>query len=170
MVVHDFEEQKKAAVGEDRRKTLAKRRVDLIRRNGPVFSEDDVKRFPGYMELVKQVAAVVAAKGAKDAEAYDVDSIERLWRASAGSAHGKRWPSHELQIVLPQEEFLPGQFNTSQMPDPAAITSITELAASLTSYAVLRFADYSGYEPQLSIMMEQARDRLSARITRRSGL
>lgn len=167
LVVHDFEEQKKAAVGQERKTVLSSRRDDLIRKIGPDFSEDDVKRAPGYMDLVKQAAAVVVAKGSAT---YDVDTVERLWRASAGSAHGKRWPSHELQIVLPQDEFLPDQFNTLQMPDPSAITSITGLASSLTSYAVLRFADYAGYEPQLARMLEQARDRLSAKIPRRTDL
>ena len=167
LVVHDFEEQKKAAVGQERKTALARRREDLISRIGPDFSEDDVKRAPGYMDLVKQAAAVVAAKGSAT---YDIDTVERLWRASAGSAHGKRWPSYELQIVLPQDEVLPGQFNTVQMPDPSAITSVTGLASSLTSYAVLRFADYSGYEPQLASILGQARDRLSAKITRRTDL
>lgn len=170
LVVHDFEEQRKAATGHERKQLLAERRKTLIERVGPTFPEDEVKRFPGYMELVKQAAAVVAAKGSQKAAAHDSDSVERLWRASAGSAHGKRWPSHELQIVIPREEFLPGQFQTSQMPDPSAITSITELAGSLTSYAVLRFADYSGYEPRLASMMERARDRLSAKIPRRHDI
>lgn len=166
-VVHDFEEQKKAAVGQERKTALAKRRADLVSKIGPLFTEDDVKRAPGYMDLVKQAAAVVVVKGAGT---FDAEAAERLWRASAGSAHGKRWPSHELQIVVPRDEFLPGQFNTTQMPDPEAITSITELAASFTSYAVLRFADYSGYEPQLSNILEQAAARLSSKITRRPDL
>lgn len=116
LVVHDFEEQRKAATGNVRKQLLAERRKTLIERVGPAFTEDEVKRFPGYMELVKQAAAVVAARGSREAAAYDADSVERLWRASAGSAHGKRWPSHELQIVIPGGNFSRGNSRHPRCP------------------------------------------------------
>lgn len=47
----------------------------------------------------------------------------------------------------PSEWDLTGQFATDRVPDPTAITKILKLADAVLTYGVLRFADYSGYQP-----------------------
>lgn len=72
------------------------------------------------------------------------DEAESIWRAASGSAHGKRWPTLSLQHVVPGEEYEPGQFRTVMVPDPSAMTNVLSLADTMTTYGVLRFADFSG--------------------------
>jgi hypothetical protein len=129
----------------------------------------DIGRFPGYLKTVKRAAAIAAAKGTSERSLADPDEVERLWRTSAGSAHGKRWPSQELRIVLSAVQGTSGQSGAVEVPDPAAITRILKLADSVVTYGILRFADYCGYEPRLSSMLAGAQDRLSKVIPRTAG-
>ncbi|MBE4718865.1 hypothetical protein DAD99_12120 [Pseudarthrobacter sp. AB1] len=170
LLLDDLEEQRKAALGDERKKRLKLARQIVLDRLEPFIGEKDIGRFPGYMNIVKEAAATVAAKGSGDADLVDAEVVERLWRASAGSAHGKRWPSLELQIVNPGKEIAPGLFETDRAPDPVAITKILNLANSVVTYGVLRFADYSGYEPQLAEIIDAAQKKLAAVIPRRSDL
>jgi hypothetical protein len=165
LILHDLDEQRKAAVGVARGR-IAEARATLLERLESAVSEEEIGRFAGYMETVKRASAVVAAKGSKDGGIGDPAEVERLWRASAGSAHGKRWPSVELQIVLPKAEIGPGHYATELIPDPDAITRILKLADAVSTYGVLRFADYSGYAPQLGSMLTGANERLSRLIPR----
>lgn len=168
LVLDDLDQQRKAAHEPDRKEHLVKARALLLERLESVISEKEIGSFPGYMELVKRAAAVTAAKGSSEADLVDPSAVERLWRASAGSAHGKRWPSLELQEVNPGKEIAPGTFATERIPDPGAITKILNLANAVLTYGVLRFADYSGYEPQIPALMASAQQRLAAVIPRRT--
>ncbi|WP_350005117.1 hypothetical protein [Pseudarthrobacter sp. WHRI 8279] len=168
LVLDDLDQQRKAAQSEERKNHLKAARQLLLERLQSDISEKDIGQFPGYMNIVKEAAATVAAKGTVDADLAHPEVVERLWRASAGSAHGKRWPSLELQFVNPEEEISPGQFATDRIPDPAAITHILNLAGSILSYGVLRFADYSGYTPQLGNILATAGENLGAIIPRRA--
>ena len=170
LVLEDLEEQRKAALGAERKARLKQARQTVIDRLAPYVEEADIGRFPGYMNIVKAAAATVAVKGSADPDLVDSEVIERLWRASAGSAHGKRWPSLELQIIDPGDQIAIGQFETWRAPDPLAITRILNLADAVLSYGVLRFADFSGYESQLSGMMGEARERLDKVIPKRTDL
>lgn len=168
LVLDDLDQQGKATPDPERKKHLKEARRTLLERLESVIKESEIGRFPGYMNMVKQAAATVATKGKADSDLRDPAVVERLWRASAGSAHGKRWPSLELQLVTPGQEIAPGTFETSRIPDPAAITKILNLANEVLTYGVFRFADYSGYTPQLSTIMASAQQRLAERIPRRN--
>lgn len=170
LLLDDLDEQRKAAMGDERKARLKAARQVVLERLESVISEKDIGRFPGYMAIVKEAAATVAVKGKVDADLADPDVVERLWRASAGSAHGKRWPSLELQVVNPGKEILPGLYETDRAPDPLAITKILKVADAVLTYGVLRFADYSGYEPQLAKIISDAQERLVSVIPRRTDL
>ncbi|MET3921916.1 hypothetical protein [Arthrobacter sp. UYEF20] len=170
LVLDDLDEQRKAAVGDERKTRLRLARQVVLERLEPFINEKEIGRFPGYMNAVKEAAATVAVKGSADADLADPEVVERLWRASAGSAHGKRWPALELQIVEPGREISPGQFATDRTPDPGAITKVLKLADAVLTYGVLRFADYSGYTPQLTTIIGAAQEKLAAVIPRRSDL
>ncbi|MGW6172134.1 hypothetical protein ACWF5H_01455 [Arthrobacter sp. NPDC055138] len=167
LVSDDLDQQRKAAQA-DRKNRLKEAQAIVLERMKFVIGDTEVIRFPGYMDIVKRAVATVATKGSADADLADPTVVERLWRASAGSAHGKRWPSLELQLVNPGQEIAPGTFATSRTPDPVAITKILELANAVITYGVFRFADYAGYAPQLSTIMASAQARLAAKIPRRS--
>jgi hypothetical protein len=170
LVLDDPDEQRKAAQGLEQKDHLKLARQLLLERPGSAISGKDIGRFPGYMNTVKEAAATVAVKGSVDADLENPEAVERLWGAFAGSAHGKRWPSLELQIVNPRSGISPGQFATDRVPDPTAITKILKLADAVLTYGILRFADYSGYQPQLSAIIHDAQQRLAAAIPRHSAL
>jgi hypothetical protein len=165
LVLDDLNEQRKAATA-DQREQLAERRSFLLRALKGAITEAEIGQFAGYMSMVKAASATVAAKGSKEGGLGDSAEVERLWRASAGSAHGKRWPAFELQLEVSRETMTTGHVGTMRIPDPAAITKILKLADAVFTYGVLRFADYCGYTPDLASMLAGARDRLSAVIPR----
>lgn len=170
VVLDDLEQQRKAAQESERKTYLVEAKSLLLKRAEASSGEMKIDRFPGYMGLVKQAASTVAAKGKVDTNMADPAVVERLWRASAGSAHGKRWPALELQVVEPGREIAPGTFETSRIPNPEAITKILNLANAVLTYGVFRFVDYSGYEPDLAPIMAAAQERLSKKIPRRTDV
>jgi hypothetical protein len=170
LLLEDLDEQRKAATGDERKSCLKRARQIVLDRLSPHLEKRDVGQFPGYMNVVKKAAAMLAAKGSADADLVDPAVVERLWRASAGSAHGKRWPSFELQIVDPGTEISAGRFEAHRAPDPVAISRILNLANSILTYGVLRFADFSGYGPQLPVMLAAAQKTLSDSIPKRTDI
>ncbi|NUU06362.1 hypothetical protein [Leifsonia sp. C5G2] len=168
LMLHDLDEQRKAASAPEDKARVTSVRTALFERLGGYVTEADVPRFPGYMETVKYAAKVASQKGGKTIDLDDPVEIERLWRGSAGSAHGKRWPSLELQMVVRGEEYRPGQFRTVQIPNADVMTRIQKLADGVTSYGVLRFADFSGFESQLSEILADAATRLLDMIPKRA--
>lgn len=167
LVLHDLDEQAKAAQGERKREVRESRSALLARLEGAI-DEPGIGKFPGYMNTVKLASTVVALKGAKEGGLEDSAEVERLWRASAGSAHGKRWPAVELQTVVAKQT---GGDGTSggQIPDPTAMTKILRLADALLTYGVLRYADFCGYAPDLQVILTDAMTRLLSVIPRLEG-
>lgn len=156
LMLHDLDEQRKAASTPEDKARVASVRTTLLERLGGYVAEADVPKFPGYMETVKYAAKIASQKGGTTIDLDDPVEIERLWRGSAGSAHGKRWPSLELQVVVRGEEYQSGQFRTAQIPNANVMTRIQKLADGVTSYGVLRFADFAGFEPQLTEILAAA--------------
>lgn len=170
VVLDDLDQQRKAAQGSERKNYFKEAKALLLKRSEALNGEMKIDRFPGYMGIVKQAASTVATKGSADTDLADPAVVERLWRASAGSAHGKRWPALELQFVEPGREIVPGTFETTRIPNPEAITKILNLANAVLTYGVFRFVDYSGYEPELAVIMTEAQKRLSKKIPRRTDI
>jgi hypothetical protein len=154
LVLHDLDEQARAAEGERKQEAREARRVVLSRLEGAI-DEQGIGKFPGYMNIVKLASSVVAAKGSTEGGLGDSSEVERLWRASAGSSHGKRWPSVELQTILRAQSESEDTAGV-RVPDPAAITKILKLADAVLTYGVLRFADFAGYFPELSSIVTNA--------------
>ncbi|WP_404474214.1 hypothetical protein [Microbacterium aerolatum] len=144
-------EQRKASLDEAVKSEL-KERSDVLRQDLG-FTDADV-RAPSYLTLVRHAAAHVREQLPSTLLGSD-DAVERLWRASAGSAHGKQWPASELTVAA-------GAGST--MPDPAAITAILTLADAVVTYGVMRFADRSGCASELSSIQQDAFARVYAKI------
>jgi hypothetical protein len=168
LILHDLEEQKKAAPPEERER-VTEARSSLLDMLKDAITEAQIGNFPGYMSTVKAASATVAAKGSKAGGLDDSTEVERLWRASAGSAHGKRWPAFKLQKELSRESTSTGQVGAILVPDPAAMTKILRLAHAVVTYGVLRYADFCGYTPDLSSMLADAADRLASKVPRIDG-
>lgn len=141
LVVADWDEQAKASADSDVKDSLRKRRAEALQL---LDVEEKKFRAPNYLDVVKKAVAHVRAELPTALRlAHDDAAVERLWRASAGSSHGKKWPASELMTTVD----LDGRQVT--MPDPAAITAILKLADAVTTYGVLRFADMSGHHDEL---------------------
>lgn len=146
LVVADWEEQGKAATDLKMKAALKLRRANALRLVGV---EEKQARAPRYIDLVKEAAAHVRAQ-LPDALVEDDAAVERLWRASAGSAHGKKWPASELTTTVDAGE------HRITMPDPVAITAILKLADAVMTYGVMRFADFSGHIEHLATWQRSA--------------
>ncbi|MBD8103981.1 hypothetical protein [Plantibacter sp. CFBP 8775] len=140
LVLADWAEQRKAEVDPARKTALKQQRLDLL----DILQSHGIKvDDPSYLTLVTAAAHEVRTSFS-DGDLGDPVQVERLWRTSAGSAHGKMWPSLELRVTVE----IGGQ--PFSFPDADAMSAILVLADKITQYGVLRFIDYSGHEPQLA--------------------
>lgn len=121
----------------------------LLERAQTHFEPDELTVPNGYLFIVRESASIVRA---------DPDEIETIWRAASGSAHGRRWPAHVLQRVIPGEEYEPGQHRTIQIPDPDAITRVISAASTASMQGVLRYLHSAGVE------IEPAREKAIQRV------
>jgi hypothetical protein len=134
----DLQEHRKSKLDLVDKRAVEERENDLLKRVSQVFKPEQI-RPPGggYLEVIRSACA------ANDLD-LDAQDAERLWRAASGAAHGKYWPSVELQKVHPGEEYEPGHFRSVQLPDPSGMTEVLRAAHTMSQYGVLRFADYAG--------------------------
>lgn len=159
LVLADWVEQRKAEVDPERNANLKQQRLDLLDiLDGHGIKVDD----PSYLTLVTTAAQEVRMN-LSGGELSDPAQVERLWRASAGSAHGKMWPSLELRVSVE----LDGR--PFSVPDAEAMSAILVLANRVTQYGVFRFIDYAGHEPQLAERLRATSRRWYARIPKVAG-
>ncbi len=139
LVLDDWDQQRKAAIDPSVKATLKKRSEEvrnLLRPAGVDLAA------PTYLALVTGAAAEVR-ENLTSQSLGDPAQVERLWRASAGSAHGKMWPSIELTVTI-EVDGHPYSF-----PDASAMSAMLVLAEKVTSYGVARFIDRAGHESTL---------------------
>lgn len=74
----------------------------------------------------------------------DPVAVERLWRAASGAAHGKFWPTEELQRELTVEDWQTRNPRSQMLPDTSVMGDLLDVAFRMTQYAALRYADYAG--------------------------
>ncbi|MGJ9412404.1 hypothetical protein ACHAAC_06805 [Aeromicrobium sp. CF4.19] len=129
----DYSEYRKSLPAD--RKAIAREQDQRLLESVSAHFTEDQLRPPSYLSVLRETASVVRR---------DPDEVEAVWRASSGSAHGKRWAAHALQRVTPGEEYEPGQFRALLMPDPTAMTRALDVADALLTYGVSRFLQQSG--------------------------
>ncbi len=110
---------------------------DLVHRVSRVFNEAAIRPPNGYLQIIR------SACGAKDLD-LAADDAERIWRAASGAAHGKHWPTTELQRAITIDGAQPGQRSSAMVPDVAAITEALTAAHKLCQIGVFRYLDYLG--------------------------
>ncbi len=74
----------------------------------------------------------------------DAVTVERLWRAAGGAAHGLYWPSLELQRLIVADEYEPGRFRVSTLPDSTVMVEVIQDAYKMTQYGALKYLTYAG--------------------------
>ena len=159
LVLADWAEQRKAEIDPERKENLKQQRLDLLN----ILTSHGIKvDDPSYLTLVTAAAQEVRTK-LSDGDLSNPAQVERLWRASAGSAHGKMWPSLELRVSV-EVDGQPFSF-----PDADAMSAILVLANTVTQYGVFRFIDYAGHEPQLAERLRATSRRLYMRIPKVAG-
>jgi hypothetical protein len=159
LVLDDWDQQKKAAIDPDTKSALKARREEVLDLLSP--AELDL-RAPSYLTLVTSAAEEVRDNLSSHGLG-DPAEIERLWRASAGSAHGKMWPAIELRVSIEVD----GRLYT--FPDATAMSAMLILAEKVTSYGVARFIDRAGHESGLGARLREAAESLYQRIPKIPG-
>lgn len=134
----DLQEHRKSKLEQAAKDVIKVREADLVHRVSEVFSDDEVRAPDGYLAVIR------AAAGSAQLE-LQPDDTERLWRAASGVAHGKYWPTQDLQRPAFAEN--PDGTPTDRaifIPDTKAMAELVNSAFRMTQFAALRYADYCG--------------------------
>lgn len=154
LVLWDLSQQGKAAMTQDAKNAIKKTRADLlasINRQEKDFPE------PQYLNIIK--VAAVHAQEAAPKEPLNAAHVERMWRSSAGAAHGKRWTALEHSISLEADGA------TFTVPNPESMSAALEIATTFISVGMLRYADRLGRIEEFTPLWKGAMTDLRARIT-----
>ncbi len=133
----DLQEHRKSKIDQAEKDVIKARETELLRRVSQVFKPEDIKPPNTYLEVIRSACT---ARGLS----LDADSVERIWRAASGAAHGKYWPTLDLQHIQVGDEYEPGHHRTVQLPDASAITEVLEAANTMSQYGVALYAQYAG--------------------------
>lgn len=155
----DLEEHRKSKSDATEKEAVKLRQRKLLERVAGVFEADEIRPPAGYLAVLRDACDSPEV-------ALDPDEVERIWRAASGAAHGKYWPSLDLQHVIPGEEYEPGQFRTVRVPNARGMAEVLRAADTMTTYGVFRFADYSGAD--LGSLIDDAKRWLATVIPFRS--
>lgn len=153
----DLAEHAKSKADPDEKQKIRDHDIGLVARVANVFREDQINPpGGGYLQVMQ-----AACNEEKDL-ALDAVDVERIWRAASGAAHGKYWPTIDLQSVTP-EEYEDGQFRAVTLPDPVGMAEAMRTAFKMAQFGVLRHADYLGAD--IDALIEKARAWLASQIT-----
>jgi hypothetical protein len=156
----DFQEHRKSKLDLEQKEVIKAQEDDLLHRVSPVFQPDDIKPPNGYLDVIK---AACNANGL----GVQAVAMERLWRAASGAAHGKYWPTLELQDIQRGQEKEPGHYRAVQLPNASAITEVLETANTLSQYGVVLYAQYSGVD--VAAVLGEAMAWVAERVPLKSG-
>lgn len=156
----DLQEHRRSKLDERDKETVEARENGLLRRVSRVFQPDEIKPPGGYRAVIRSACE---AKGL-DLEA---DAVDRLWRAASGVAHGKYWPTDELQHAQESDEDESGHQRTFRLPDASAMTEVLEAANKMSQYGVVLYARYSGAD--VAAVLGEAMAWLAERVPLKPG-
>lgn len=132
----DYEEHRKSVQDPEAKRRIHEMDETLLNRVREHVSADQLK-VPSLLTVLREAAEVIGESS---------NDLERVWRAASGAAHGKFWPSVALQHVVPVDEHEPGQLRALSVPDAVGMTEVLRLAGRMTTWGVLRHADFCGFE------------------------
>jgi len=133
----DLQEHRKSKLDQAQKEAIKIRETDLLRRVSQVFEPDDIKPPNTYLEVIRLACEA-------DGLHLEPDAVERHWRAASGAAHGKFWPTQDLQRIHLEEDHESGRYRSFQLPDASAISEVLEVANTMSQYGVVLYAQHSG--------------------------
>ncbi|WP_442212837.1 hypothetical protein [Specibacter sp. RAF43] len=149
LVYHDLRQNALAleAAQDDRSAHARKRMADLLDRTSGVYDPATIRKDePKYSSMVAESAPFAS---------LDPDQLLVLWRGASAAAHGKNWFHQVAYETKAGEEYEPGYFRTTLVPDPKQVTKAVDAASSMISTGVLRYVILSGCDPVVAINKAQ---------------
>lgn len=159
LVLWDLSQQSKAAMTQEAKDEIKAARAALL---ASINREEKDFPEPQYLNIIK-AAAAFSQKGAPN-DPLDAAHVERVWRSSAGAAHGKRWTAIEHMTDMESGGV------TYTVPNPESMSAALEIASTFVSFGVFQYADRLGRLDEWKPMWDAAMVDLKGRITLRDDL
>lgn len=137
----DLQEHRKSHLDTAGKERIKARETELLRRVAALFTDDQLKPPPSYLNVIRDACN-------PDDLDLDKDDVERVWRAASGAAHGMYWTNLELQTVVVGDEYEPGHFRTDSQPNPYLMREALRAADKMTAYAGLKYLTFAGADPE----------------------
>lgn len=118
---------------QDRLSKLENRVADMSPRPNPKDKP------PGYEKMIRLAAGNCGA---------DENEWAYYWNAASGAAHGQNWFSVEAFLIAAKEEYEPGHFRVSSLPDPEFITATMVAATNALTVGTQLWLTNAGYSVQ----------------------
>lgn len=134
----DLIELRKSRLSGDGKYDAKELEAQLVDRVKGVFDESEVQPPNGYLAVIRDACNA-------DGLQVGPDDAERVWRAGSGAAHGKYWPTIDLQHVV-QVETDGTEIGSAVVPDVAGMTEVLRVAHDMAQVGVLRYLDYCGLD------------------------
>lgn len=153
----DLHEHKRSKSALDEKEVIDARERELLTRVANVFTADDIKPPSSYLWVLRAACR-------PDDLNLQAEEVERLWRAASGSAHGMYWPTQDLQrsVAVTSSD---GGVRQIRVADAELVAQVLNAAYSMTQYAVLKYAQFSGAD--IWSLIEASRRWLTSMITLR---
>lgn len=134
----DLQEHRKSKSDQAEKDAIKAREADLVHRVSEVFTEGKIAAPSTFLTVIR------AAASASDLS-LEPEDAEYLWRAASGVAHGKYWPTQDLQRTTYAEN-ADGTLTNREIlvPDTKVMVELVEAAYRMTQFGVLRYADFCG--------------------------
>lgn len=155
----DYQEHIKSVADPEHIKRIRDQDTKLLERVAGVFGPDEITPPRGYWNVIQRACET------EQSLKLEVVDAKRIWSAASGAAHGKYWPTHDLQHVVPGEEYEPGRFRAATLPDPEGMVEALNAAYTMAQIGVLRHAHWCGAD--IPTLMNGARVWLADHITLR---
>ncbi|RAO62148.1 hypothetical protein LUPAC06_00510 [Micromonospora saelicesensis] len=136
----DLQEHRKSYLDIADKERIKEREAELLRRVADVFTDDQLKPPPSYLNIIRDACN-------PDDLDLDKDKVERIWRAASGAAHGMYWTNLDLQTMVVGDEYEPGHFRTNSQPNPYLMLEALQAAYKMTQYAGLKYLLFAGADP-----------------------
>lgn len=150
LVIWDLTEQTKAAATTDALSELLVRRDEMLALFGMTAR---TFKPPRYLDMIRYVAEFLD-DGGPDSH-INAAQVERIWRSTAGAAHGKQWPEFEFNESVDAGG---GLFWSTPRVDE--ISKVLRVADTYLSAGVVLFAMRTGYGDEFQGLWDEASNRL----------
>lgn len=154
LAIWDLDEQTKAAATEASRAELEARRDEILNHLGVTRR---TMQTPKYLDMIRSAAELL--DGDDDISPWTPTHVERIWRSTAGAAHGKRWTDFEFHDRVDA-----GNDLVYATPKADAISEVLELADRYLSAGVILFAMRAGHWENFSSLWDEAVEDLKQRM------